>query len=206
MIITVAQYKGGVAKTTSAVHIATYLNQLAPTLLIDSDPNRNALGWARRGGEKFPLKVVSDTQSPRLIPQYRHIVIDTKARTDRSDLPDIVEGCDLLILPVTPAPMDFETLLEVIDDLQTLKADPTRYKVLITKIPPRPARDGELLREQLAEDGIPHFETMVRFYKAFSKAAGEGVPVYDVSDPKAKDGWEDYSNVCKEVVLDGNTK
>ena len=35
MYITVTHYKGGVAKTTTAVHLAAYLQQLAPTLLID---------------------------------------------------------------------------------------------------------------------------------------------------------------------------
>ena len=42
MFITVASYKGGVGKTTTAVHLAAYLQTLAATLLIDGDPNRSA--------------------------------------------------------------------------------------------------------------------------------------------------------------------
>ena len=37
MIITVTSYKGGVGKTTTAIHLATYLQTLAPTLLIDGE-------------------------------------------------------------------------------------------------------------------------------------------------------------------------
>ncbi len=33
MLVTVASFKGGVAKTTTAVHIAAYLHMQAPTLL-----------------------------------------------------------------------------------------------------------------------------------------------------------------------------
>ena len=38
MYITVTNYKGGVGKTTTAVHLAAYFQRLAPTLLIDGDP------------------------------------------------------------------------------------------------------------------------------------------------------------------------
>ena len=60
MIITVASYKGGVGKTTTAVHIATYLGKLSPTLLVDGDPNRSASGWAKRG--ELPAAAVAEIE------------------------------------------------------------------------------------------------------------------------------------------------
>ena len=78
MIITVAGYKGGTGKTTTAVHLACCLQSHAPALLIDGDPNRSASGWARRGA--FPFRVVDERQAARYAREYEHIVIDTKAR------------------------------------------------------------------------------------------------------------------------------
>ena len=56
MIVTVASFKGGVGKTTTALHLAAYCQTLAPTLLVDGDLNRSALDWAKRGN--LPFKVV----------------------------------------------------------------------------------------------------------------------------------------------------
>src|SRR6186713_2293285 len=70
MIITIASFKGGVAKTTTAVHLAAYLQDLSPTLLIDGDPNRSATGWSRRG--QLPFKVVDERQAAKYARQFQH--------------------------------------------------------------------------------------------------------------------------------------
>ena len=56
MLVTCTSAKGGVGKTTSAVHIAAILAGDRPTLLIDGDPNHSAMKWAQRG--ELPFKVI----------------------------------------------------------------------------------------------------------------------------------------------------
>ena len=68
MLITVAGFKGGVGKTTSAVHLACYLAKKGSTLLVDGDPNRSATGWSKRG--QLPFKVVDLIQAALHSPKY----------------------------------------------------------------------------------------------------------------------------------------
>ena len=62
MILTITSYKGGVGKTTSAVHLAAYLQTLAPTLLLDGDQTKNATAWSQRG-KGFPFRVAGIDQA-----------------------------------------------------------------------------------------------------------------------------------------------
>jgi len=70
MIVTVTSYKGGVGKTTTAIHLAAYLQRLAPTLLVDGDGIRSATKWGQRGnGQGLPFKVTSAAQMAKAHPR-----------------------------------------------------------------------------------------------------------------------------------------
>ena len=64
-IITVTGFKGGVGKSTTAIHIAGYFSGHGQTLLVDGDPNHTAVSWANRGHLPFP--VVTAQQSLKAV-------------------------------------------------------------------------------------------------------------------------------------------
>ncbi len=196
MIVTVASFKGGVGKTTTAIHLAAFLQGHAQTLLIDADPNQSALAWASRG--ELPFLVVDQWQARALPTAYGHVVIDTPARPVADDLALLAASCDLLILPTTPDILALDALVLMVQHLAGLPITP--YRILLTMIPPYPSRAGAEVRQSLTATGLPLLAGGIRRYAVFQKAALAGTAVYDVKDPKAELGWQDYVAIGEEIL------
>jgi chromosome partitioning protein len=198
MIVTVASNKGGVGKTTTAIHLAAYLQTLAPTLLVDNDPNRSATGWASRSETGLPFRVVDVNQSLKVGRDFEHVVFDTKARPDREELKTLAEGCDLMVIPTTPDAMSIEALMSTVELLRTIGVG--QFKILITIIPPYPERDGADAWAMLDQGGYPLFKAGIREAKVFKQAALRGQLVNQIKGPRAAACWEDYTQVGAELM------
>ena len=200
MIVTVTSYKGGVGKTTTAIHLAAYLQRLAPTLLVDGDAIRSATKWSQRGDDRgLPFRVVTHAQMVSHLRDYQHIIIDTEGNPTDDDFRDLAANCDLLVIPAVPESVANDGLTHTLAKLHQIKND--RHRVLLTMVPPKPRTEGQQLREMLRREGIPAFTAEIPRLAAFEKAAAEGVPVYSVRDDRnAGRAWEAYEAAGKEII------
>jgi chromosome partitioning protein len=196
MVITVTSHKGGVGKSTTAVHLAAYLSKKAPTVLVDSDPNRSVSTWALSG--KLPFEVIPLHQAARRSRDFEHVVIDTNVGLEQNELKEIVEGCDLLIIPTTPDALSYQSLLLTTEAVKGVNG--AQYRALLTIIPPKPSTVGEEMRAELKNRSIPLFKRGIRRYVAYQKAALAGVLVYDAHDPRREEAWSDYLALGKEIL------
>ena len=192
MVVTLAAFKGGVSKTTSAIHLAAYLAGKGKTLLADGDPNHSASSWAQRGS--LPFDVLPAEEAIRRSGEYAHLVLDTEARPSHEELLELAEGCDLLILPTTPDALSLDALMLTLEGLKG------NYRILLAITPPKPSKAADDMRAELKGAGWPVFNHGVRRLAAFQKAAMLGCLVQDVPDPRAHLGWQDYQTIGKEVM------
>lgn len=195
-IIGLLSYKGGQAKTTSAVHLAGYLSRQASTCLIDCDQNRSALAWADKGA--LPFEVVDEGQTARAARRFEHLIIDTKARPGSADLEAMAANCDALVIPCTPDRLALDALRLTLDALGRL--DPAGYRILLTICPPKPSRDSDDARATMGEAGLPVFKGLIPRAVAFQRAALAGCLVGDTGDPRAVECAAAYEAIGDELI------
>jgi chromosome partitioning protein len=194
MIITITALKGGVGKTTTSIHLAAYLHENAPTLLIDADRNRSALVWSRE--DKLPFVVASQAGATAIIGKYTHIITDTQARPEQDELKDLVASSDLLIIPTTPNHLDIDATLKTTELLEAWGA---KYKILLTQVDSR-TKTGRAARSVLEEAKLPLFSVDIPLLVAFERSSSRGVVIRDYIDARAQLGWSRYQSVGKEVL------
>jgi chromosome partitioning protein len=146
------------------------------------------------------VKVVDESQTAKYAREYvnGHIIIDTEANPSTTDFRQVAEGCDLLVIPAVPETTATDGLTYTLAKLYEIGND--RYRVLLTKVPPKPRTDGAQLRAMLVQNNIPVFTAEIPNLVAFDKASAEGVPVYAVDDIRAKRAWEAYESAGKEIA------
>lgn len=199
MIVTVCSFKGGVAKTTSAVHVAAHFSRSGPTVLVDADANRSALVWARHA--RLPFTVVDEREAARAVRdlQPHHTVIDTAARPDADVIETLARGCDFLIIPTTPDALSIAALITIADAIQKLGAN--QWRVLLTMVPPLPNTDGNTARQELTNAGLPLFRAAISRTVAFPRAALKGVLVENLPARLGAKASAQYREAAEEIPL-----
>lgn len=121
MIISILNQKGGVGKTTLAVHIATALAlRTYRVLLVDADPQGSALDWSacRTADPLFPVvglpKPSLHREMPGLSADYGYTIIDGPPRVYEVGRSAVLAS-DLVLIPVQPSPYDVWAAKEIVD-------------------------------------------------------------------------------------------
>ncbi len=114
-VVAIANLKGGVGKTTLAVHLAERAGLTQPVVLVDLDPQGSTEAWVHARGQLLPTVVPMGVhQVENKLMQFRKahvpfVIIDTPAA-----IIDVVEVAikvaDLVLIPVRPTPTDLAAL------------------------------------------------------------------------------------------------
>lgn len=126
--IALINQKGGVGKTTVAIHLATaYTRAGKNVVLLDLDPQASAAEWKDAREGEFPhVESIQPARLEKKIEQFREIgadimILDTAPHSEGTAL-DAAKRADLVIVPCKPSIMDLRAMKKTIDLVKLVNA------------------------------------------------------------------------------------
>lgn len=193
--------KGGVGKTTSSINIATAIARDGyKVVVVDTDPQLSIANWHEENKCQFDVVSASSQKEvysiKKSLKEYDYIIIDGAAAISEISSAAVMIS-DLVIIPVTPSPLDFAAstaILAVIEARNELQ--PVEARFLITK-KINTTTMLQVLKQSIETTGIKMLKTGITQRQSYVKTMLDGGTVYDTLDSQAKG---EIDNITKEIM------
>lgn len=193
MVISILNPKGGVGKTTTAIHVARALQVAGHSVaLLDADIQGSALAWSALGALSPALAVSParhDTLAQRvenLKPAPDYVVIDGAAKLEARLIAEALKVSDLVIIPVQPSALDIWGCAELVEAVR-LRLDlvgKPKGAFLVTRQIIGSALAGDV-QGALEAQGLPVLAARLSQRVAYPEAIAAGVTVLE-HEPEGK--------------------
>lgn len=197
-VIVLANRKGGVGKTTTAVNLASYLTSKGSVLLIDADDQKSASTWHEyRDVQDISCIYLSGDLRAHVgeyKKKYDNIVIDCAGR-DSDEFRTAVAVADKLFIPTQTSRADLDVLPFVtsfVDEIQA-KHNPNlkKYFFINRASTNAKSKDADTVIDYLREE-YPSYTTMNATMKErvqFKEAFGASKGILEMKPNNAKDDF-----------------
>lgn len=215
MVVLVCQHKGGVGKTTVAVHLAVWFTHHGnQVVVVDSDPQQSALNWLTEAAPT--IKAVSLTTPDDLLdqvpvlPTHDHLVIDGQAIGSEVTRAGLLLA-DLALIPCTPSALDLRSTVQTLGTVrqcQRIRDGKPRAVVIGNRVQASTALSRDLheaLQDIAKGPGIKVASSMIGLRSAFAEAASQGTTVWDLGY-RAKVAADELNQLFREVFSDAKTQ
>ncbi|MFN1150316.1 AAA family ATPase [Serratia liquefaciens] len=189
-IISFLNPKGGSGKTTATINVSSCLaNSGKRVAVVDTDPQMSLTNWNSEGKAPFDVFTAASEkdvyQVRKELSDYDFVIIDGAGSLSVITSAAVMVS-DLIIIPVTPSPLDFSAAGSVVTVLEAQAYNrPVESRFLITRKIEQATMLG-VLKESIAQTGIKALKTAITQRQSYVRSVLDGESVFATTDSAAK--------------------
>jgi len=192
-VIVFSSPKGGAGKTTSATILATELAATgASVTIIDADPNKNVVDWAKLPGVPATLTVIGDATEESIVDQIEQasatttfVIVDLEG-TASLLVSYAISMADFVVIPVQGSQLDAKQAarqMKLIRAQERLVNRAIPFAVLFTRANPAiMPKTQKHIEERFAEIKVPVLPTKLYDREAYRALFSFGGTLSDLRD------------------------
>ncbi|EDL7819792.1 chromosome partitioning protein ParA, partial [Salmonella enterica subsp. enterica serovar Dublin] len=177
-VISFLNPKGGSGKTTAVINIATALSRSGYNIaVVDTDPQMSLTNWSKAGKAAFDVFTAASEKDVygirKDLADYDFAIVDGAGSLSVITSAAVMVS-DLVIIPVTPSPLDFSAAGSVVTVLEAQAySRKVEARFLITrKI--EMATMLNVLKESIKDTGVKAFRTAITQRQVYVKSILDG--------------------------------
>jgi chromosome partitioning protein len=204
--ITIANQKGGCGKTTTAMNLAGVFTKIGySVIVIDADPQKSALRWARAAGEgSLPFHVEAEASSKI---DYDLVFVDCPPGMEGNtiagrEVRNFIARSDGILVPLMPSSLDYSAATSFVNFLRETKAPETKTAVVLNAV--QRNRLGSQAAAAAAAlfapiPGTVVLPTTIGRRTLITEASGSGKTILDYAGPRHL-ATAEYTNLAKDIL------
>lgn len=211
-IISIAQAKGGVGKSTICANLAVTLSKSAKVLMVDCDSPQNSLSaWFQVRSDLYEdtglrLEQVSSPSHLTKVLEthkndYDYILIDGAPHVN-SLVRAMLLASHLVVVPLAPSSVEiwsFASFEKLIEDASKLNSS-LQTKICWNRVRRRVKSSDEIIRNVAKDSKLTALKSVLTFRVAYMDSFAQGCSVFEWSDPVASAEIWSISSAIKRML------
>lgn len=208
-VISLANQKGGSAKSTTSVHLAYWLTarRKKNVLLVDADAQRSSSQWVEGMEVQIPHQVVQTPDDllelvPLLAGDRDYLIVDAPASLSEATRAILLVS-DLAVIPVQPTGVDLRSAadaMRLVKQAQSVRGGMPLAALFLSR-----AVKGTKLKEEAiallqATPGAKLLDSVIHQKQAIADTSGQSATVWDLPGRPAAESASEYERLFKEIL------
>ena len=208
MIIVMANSKGGVGKSTLAVHLVTWLHEQGQTVILaDCDAQRSSSDWIKEAAPEIKTVRLNGPDDilnklPRLGREADYVVADGPGSNNEMSRALLLKG-DLAIVPCKASMLEVRALSQataLLKQARDIRGGPPKAKVVLSMVG-KNYRLTQDMKDAAKALRLSLVDTPMTLRQVYADAPGQATVVWRMGI-RAKDATKEIERLFRELLPD----